>query len=50
MLLKNQPSEIIGSIVKQCPGFIIPTALFSVIFNGIFYTEIFLIFKLQVLA
>ena len=23
------PSLIIGSIVKQCPGFIIPTALFS---------------------
>ena len=23
------PSEIMGSIVKLCPGFIIPTALFS---------------------
>ena len=27
------PSEIMGSIVKLCPGFIIPTALFSEI-NG----------------
>lgn len=26
----NLPCEIIGSIVNVCPGFITPTALFSV--------------------
>ena len=29
MEVKNLPAEIIGSIVNVCPGFIMPTALFS---------------------